>query len=322
VPLAAIPYFLMTLLQEIFHVLQAASRAIGKTILFDPLPGEKLSLNSIDISPENFLSMIISRFPDYSLINDPDYYYIKRNTVQNTAEQGSAANTIFMHEEDSFSINITRGELLATLEELFTKANKEYVLLFKSSSVLRDLNYTQKSFHELLKLLLVQTGGDYTVSNDIYYIFDINRQDILKQYKSAEYLQLKYLSAEDIPTLLPNVLSSSTFYKINKDRNGLILSGSIEEIRPLKEYIASIDIPLSGRQYYTFFLDYIKATEAVESLPSRLKSPAPFLMKESNAFLSLYTKDQKIEVDSILNVIDLPMETHVRNSSPSYNMLG
>ncbi|HAK45419.1 MAG TPA: hypothetical protein DCO79_05815, partial [Spirochaeta sp.] len=187
----------------------------------------------------------------------------------------------------------------------------EYVLLYKSSASLKNLEYKNKSFEEILRLLLVQTGGDYTLSNNIYYLFDINRQDILKQYKISEYFQLDYIAAEDVPSMLPNLLSSSSFYKIDKDRNSLILSGSIEEIRPLKEYLKAIDRPQIDKQYYTFKLDYIEPGTAIESFPQRLKAPAPIVLKDANSFLGFYTEGQKVEVEKLINAMDVPRESHV-----------
>ena len=299
---------------EVFHILQTASRVIGRTILFDPLPREKLTLNSEGISPRTFLSMILSRFPDYTLVEDPNYFFIKRSITQgNQGRPGeeTAGNVIKKNGEEDYSITLEKGDLITTLEELFTKGEREYALLFKSDATLQNLNYRNKGFEELLKLLLVQTGGDFTVSRNIYYIFNINRQDVLKQYKLAEYLPLKHLSAGDIPALMPNILSASSFYKVDKKRNGLILSGSLEEIQPIKDYILSIDRPMEGRRYYTFRLDYVTTSEAINALPSRLRAPEPVELRASKAFLGLYTEEQKREVEELLSAIDQPEDTHI-----------
>ncbi len=297
---------------NLFNILQEASIAIGKTILFDPLPSERLTLNSVGITPESFLTMITSRFSSYSLYIDNDYFYIKREQVSSIigtekAEQESIASD----GDNSYSLKIDRGDLLSVIDELFDKADKEYVLLFKSSASLKDLSYTDKSFDELLRLLLVQTGGDYTVNNDIYYLFDINRQDILKQYKLSEYYTLNYISAEDVPSLLPNLLSSSSFYKIDKDRNSLVLSGSLEELRPLKDYLKAIDKPQTDKEYYTFTLDFMEPSTALEAFPQRLKAPQPIVLKNAHSFLGFYTDAQKNEVDGLLSAMDVPRESHV-----------
>ncbi len=296
----------------LFNILQETSKVIGKTILFDPLPSDRLTLNSMGITPENFLSMITARFPEYSLFIDNDYYYIKRElTPQNTGTGKAEKDSIKIAGENNYNLNIERGDLLSVIDELFKKADKEYVLLFKSSASLKDIAYTDKSFDELLRLLLVQTSGDYTVNNGIYYLFDINRQDILKQYKLSEYYTLYYISAEDVPSLLPNLLSSSSFYKIDKDRNSLILSGSLEELRPLKDYLKAIDRPQTDKKYYTFTLDFIEPSTAIEAFPQRLKAPQPIVLKDAHSFLGFYSAEQQTEVESLLAAMDVPRESHV-----------
>ncbi len=305
-------FSIRTIDANLFNILQEASKIIGKTILFDPLPSDRLTLNSVEITPESFLAMITSRFSDYSLYVDNDYFYIKRELDTQSSGTGKAEQeSITVAGDNSYYLNLDRGDLLSVIDELFKKADKEYVLLFKSSASLKDLEYTDKSFDELLRLLLVQTGGDYTVNNEIYYLFDINRQDILKQYKLSEYYTLKYISAEDVPSLLPNLLSSSNFYKIDKDRNSLILSGSLEELRPLKDYLKAIDKPQTDKEYYTFTLDFMEPSTAIEAFPQRLKAPQPIVLKDAHSFLGFYTAQQKIEVEGLLAAMDVPRESHV-----------
>ncbi len=293
-----------------YAILQNLSRTIGKTILFDPMPTEELTFNSRNLTPSRFLTMLLTRFPEYTLIEDADYYYIKQTPVQSepTAPDDISAVT---RNGDYYSLALERGELHTVLAELFEKGDREYAVLFKSSAALRNMNYESRSFNELLSLLLTQSGGDFTISNGTYFIYDVNRQDILKKFKLTEYLPLVHISAGDIPSLLPAQLSSTSFYKIDKIRNGIIISGSIEETLPLKNYIISLDIPFTDREYYTFSLNYLEPAALIELLPDRLVTPPPLIAGNSGSFMALLTIDQKTEMEELISSLDIPLATHI-----------
>ena len=63
---------------EIPLLLRAASRAMGRTILFDPLPGERLTVHADAMAPQKLLEIILRRFPDYKVEADASFFYVKR----------------------------------------------------------------------------------------------------------------------------------------------------------------------------------------------------------------------------------------------------
>jgi len=292
----------------ISQILQTFSKAIGKTVLFDPMPSEKLTLNSTDIPPEKLLAVILQRFPNYEFKLDNDYYYIKRKPNE-TSPSVQKSIGLTKHGENDFSIDLDRGDLIQILNKLFNDNRREYVFLYKANSVLQNLHYGHKNFDQLLRLILEQSSGGFTVSEGIYYIYELNRQEILKKYKTSIYIPLKYITAEDIPKLLPGSLSSNSFYKLDNNGNGIILSGSIEEITPLKDYINSIDHPVLGKEYHRYEVNYIDVPTLLEMLPKRLLSPAPMVLSGENSFIILLSKDQKIELDNLIDIIDKPKES-------------
>ncbi|MCF6335091.1 MAG: hypothetical protein L3J12_05065 [Spirochaetales bacterium] len=290
---------------EISLILQAFSKAIGKTVLFDPMPSEKLTLNSTDIPPEKLLAIILQRFPNYEFKLDNDYYYIKRK-ANDTPPSAQRSIGLIKHSENDFSIDLDRGDLIQILNKLFDDNRREYVFLYKANSILQNLHYSHKNFDQLLRLILEQSSGGFTISEGIYYIYELNRQEILKKYKTSVYIPLKYITAGDIPELLPGNLSSNSFYKLDNNRNGIILSGSIEEITPISDYINSIDQPVLDKEYYRYDANYIEVPALLEMLPGRLISPSPMVLPGGKSFVLRLSKDQKKEFDYLIDKIDRP----------------
>jgi len=63
---------------EIASVLNSVSRSLGKTILYDPLPSEPITLHAKMIAPDNLLDLIVRKLRGFEIEAARDYYYIKK----------------------------------------------------------------------------------------------------------------------------------------------------------------------------------------------------------------------------------------------------
>ena len=59
-------------------VVPRLARAMDMTVLYDRLPNEVISVNAVDVPPETALEIVTRRFPDFELISESDYFYIRR----------------------------------------------------------------------------------------------------------------------------------------------------------------------------------------------------------------------------------------------------
>jgi type II secretory pathway component GspD/PulD (secretin) len=185
-----------------------------------------------------------------------------------------------------------------------TNENKEYILLFRSDITLDRLRFSDKSFDEMLSLLNEQASVDYTIRNNIYYFFEILKRDAMKKYRDTEILILFNIPVQDAITVLPSELSNSSLFKVDRNTNSLILTGSKEEIDPIKEFIRKIDVPLEGRQYYQYWTKYLTTKELFPLIPQRMLPIAPIALPNENSFLALVTEENKKHFDAFLELVD------------------
>ena len=296
---------------EISLLLRSISETIEKTVLYDSLPSEPLTVHVKNVSPDKVLRILIKRFANYALSTDKDFYYIKRVPEQREVPtKGAGPQTqITIHKTNNlFSISAEKVRFIEVIDKLFIKAGYEHSLLIKKDLLLEKVRFNNKEFEQMLRLILDQANADYKKVGDVYYIFEVTTKDILKKLKSTVKIPLVNLNVKTLPKLLPAELALTKFYKIDVDSNSIILSGSLEEIDPIQKFIKEIDTPTKGQAYYRFDLNYISIKNLKSLLPSSLSYSEPISLPNSNSFVILLSPEKKRELDQYLQLVDKSSE--------------
>ena len=290
---------------ELRLLVRALSRAMGKTILFDALPNERISVHIDSLPPEKALEVLTARLSNHELEIKDDFFYIRRIESQqgSTPRRGSLVQ---QNPDGTFSIDLERVRFRDILAELFTAQKKEYSLLMRGDSILEELRFADKSFDELLSLIMEQANGDFQVAGDIYYIFEIQRRDVLKRLKTTVSIPLTYLPAQSVAGLLPSDLSSANLMKVDTESNTIILRGSPAETGPLEEFIRSLDKPLRNLSYRRFDLGYVDVQNALNLLPPRFAALGPKVVGDTNSFVIPVSPNQEQELGLFLSALDVP----------------
>jgi type II secretory pathway component GspD/PulD (secretin) len=294
---------------EVRLIVRALSRAIGKTILFDSLPRETLSIHVDAAKPAKILELLMKRFPDYTVEAGDDFQYIKHvETAARPEARAEKVPSLVGLKDEQYSVDTDKARLKDILVDLFQKAGHEYSLLLRTDAILENLHFSGKSFPEILRLVLEQANADYAVENGIYYVFDIQRADVMKKLKVIRPVFLQYLSVQDLPNLLPPDMGGQNLYRMDKNTNTVILSGSSEEITPIEEYIRTLDRPLGDKRYYRFDLSYLKVSDFLSLLPPQLSGIKPIALPQGSSFVMLLTPAGKKTLDDYLPLIDRKQE--------------
>jgi type II secretory pathway component GspD/PulD (secretin) len=290
---------------DIEMVVRAIGRNAGKTILYDQLPRAAINLNSENISLPDLLEIIIKRYPEYSVVAENAAYYLKRTVDVSPGTPGRLSNSsITVTANDLYTANIQRASFSAILALLFRTGSREYSLLQRMDSTLDNLYFQEKSFDEMLRLILEQANCDYVQSGNIYYIFEVQRRDILKKLKNVIVIQLRNISVENAVALLPNEYSGSSFMKADKNTNSVYLTGSTEEITPIAAFLEMLDIPAEGKFFRRFEIQYLGVQNFITLLPQELAAAGPQIIPESNAFVVQTTAEMAQQFEDYIQLID------------------
>ncbi len=253
-------------------IIDRISETIGKTVIRGTLPSGRITINAVNMPPEKVLEIITAKFSNYTVVNKGTYFLIKRNpdTVNAMHQRKSGADV--KKENGLYSINAVSADFTETIAELFSISGFEYSLLKKSDPLIRNMHFKSKTFDELLQLIMEQTGSGFSVKNNIYYIFDVSKNEIRKKLDNREYIKLRKLPAGIILSLMPSGLAGSSNIKIDKANNAVIISGSKEETAPVRDFILNLEKEYDLKEIKRIDLSFIKADELVKILPEGLRT--------------------------------------------------
>ena len=292
---------------EFPFLVRAASKAIGKTILHDPLPPAALTIHVVRVSPEKFLNILITKYPDFQLEVDQDFYYVK-SIPKKPLDQAPGGPQASRIEKigNLYTINIEKARFRDIIDQLFIQAGYEYSSLIRKDSIIEKLRFKDKRFEEMLRLILEQANADYTRIGEIYYVFEIQQKDILKKLDTTIRIPLVYISAKELTNLFPVGMISSQIFKLDVNTNSIILSGSLEEIGPVQEFIKKIDQPVKGQEYFLFDVNYLDVTKIKSVFPLALKHIETVIIPGTNSFVALLPPEKKEILAEYLSLIDKP----------------
>jgi type II secretory pathway component GspD/PulD (secretin) len=248
---------------DVENLIRTLAKIWNTTILHDPLPRISLSVDIDGLNPENVLDILVQRLEEFSLERKDFYYYI-RHTASGVSRISAAFDRGINRNGEIYSVSLENIRFLELLPELFKKAEREYAILTKTDTLLENLYYSEKDFDSLLRIILEQGNADYVIHNNIYYIVELQRREIIKKFRETKIIPLNYLQAQDLPTLLPADMGTGNCIKIDKKTNIAIVTGTAEEINPIINFIEKIDRP---GENYPITLKYIKTDELLKTLP-------------------------------------------------------
>ncbi len=294
---------------ELRLIVSALSRGIGKTILSDALPRENITIHVDNAKPVKILEMLMKRFPDYVVESTEDFHYIKRLDASGKPDsRADRPGTIVNCQDGLYSINTDKARLRDLLAEIFKKSGLEYSLFLRTDAILENLHFSGKKLDEILRLVVEQANADYTVEDGIYYVFEIQRADVMKKLKIIHSIPLTYLSVQDLPNLFPQDMASQNLFRLDRNTNTVIFSGSAQEIGPIEDFIRRIDHPLEQKSYYRFDLSYLKVADFVSLLPPQLSGTKPVALPQGNSFVVLLSAENRKMMGDYIDLIDKRQE--------------
>ncbi len=285
-------------------LLRSLSHAIGKTVLYDTLPALPITVDINGLPVKDAIAICIKRLPDYTIETADSYFYIKKEQKETAAAAKGKKETGIQRNGDVYSLSLDRGRFLDILTSLFSSAGKEYSLFVQSDVQLENLYFSGKDFDTILRLILEHGNADYIEQNGIYYIIDMQKKGIGSKLKSTEIVQLSWIQAQDIPSLLPADLTSGSVLRIDKNTNSVLLTGTPEEIQPVEKFIRQVDVPMNGLQYRRMDIKYLDAKSVIPLIPAKLIQSPPVMIPGTNSLLAAGTKETLEGLSAFITDID------------------
>ncbi len=283
-------------------LIKALSKETDCTILYDILPSVDISLRLKNCSIEEVLNLVLTKLPGFSLEIVGKGYYLTKSSSRTTTRN---IDDFTINTKDGlFSIRLKKASLAGVIDQLFKKGGHEYSLLNKNSVTLENLFYENKNFDDLLHLIMEQSNSDYVVINNIYYILEIQRKDVLKNLKETKVIPLKNISVDLLQSLFPSELNAAAFVKSDKDSNAVFVTGTNDEIAPILKFIETVDVASVDRYHRVFTLVNINVKDALALIPQSLFYTTPVVSPNGESFIALVNKQTEEQIEKYISLID------------------
>lgn len=309
-------------------LLKKISRQTNKTILYDNLPEEELSLDINGLSVYESLQICVRKYEDYELIKDNNFFYVTYNEPKKKISYKSTKE-ILTKKDGLYTLSVDKARLFDLLKLLFSLEKLEYSNFIQMDSQIEHLYFNNKTFDFILKILLEHANADYIVKDKIYYLIEFQKKNNLIGLKKSEIINLKWITVSDFLTLLPLELSNSSVMKTDKVSNTILLTGTKEEILPFENFIKKMDVPSELTKTKRFDLKYTDAKNVSSIIPQKFTQLHPSVIQDTNSILVSGPEGLISEFEKILNLLDarresipvclkyIKTETLIKNLPPS-----
>lgn len=278
------------------------SRKTQTTIMFDALPQVPLTIRVQNATLTDILNLVILRLPNFTVERVGSGYFLSKaatRTVNRNFEDFKITE-----KDGFFTLSLTKANFSSVIDSLFKKGGKEYSLLTKTSVSLENLFYSNKDFNALLSILCEQANCDFSQKEELYYIYEIQKKDVIKKLKDTTVINLKNITADNLVSLLPAELNSTSFIKTDKSTNSVIITGSLQETKPISDFIEAIDIPNSNGKYKNFVLKNLTVKEAVPLIPKSMLQSDIISIEGSSSFVTNVSDEKEKELSDFIDMID------------------
>ena len=124
------------------------------------------------------------------------------------------SNVITIDNNGLYSIDVKDIHLIPLLDEFFTKSGREYSIQGRNNNIIRQIKFSNKSFDELLDLIMEEGSSDYSESGGVYYIFDLSREEIANRHLITKVIKLQNIKVKDLINIITREVS---YRKHNKN---------------------------------------------------------------------------------------------------------
>ncbi len=153
--------------------------------------------------------------------------------------------------DSTVTIDVTNAPLERVLHDMIRQLNTD-VVFYNQVQGSVTARATNVPLAEALDLVLRNSSYGYRETEGIYFIGEKTN----KALASSRLLRLKSLTAEQTLDLIPQSITSQATIKVIKEQNGFVVTGPLEVIAQMKEFLEQIDKPVAQVLIEAIVVDY------------------------------------------------------------------
>ena len=282
-------------------IIERLAKFSSKTIIYETLPEEKISLETNNLTTEQTLAIMMKRFPDYDFEED-ELCFLLREKSKKIQEQKFERSHVTAN-GNLFSIDVENSSFHLVAKEFFEAANKEYSFYYDSKCDLKDLHFENKTFYEMLSLIMEQGHADAIERNGIFYVIELSTKNKAGKLKETKLYFPKILNAQEAVSFIPQDATSASI-RADKNSNCIYINGTNEEISQAISFLEKIDTRNTEMECRTIRLQYLQAKDALGIIPQNFRKNTT-QVGNTNTLLVTDTRENICEIEKFIKAIDI-----------------
>lgn len=285
------------------------SKETNVSIMSDNLPAVLVTIRMTDAELVDIIDTILYKLPGYQYEEMRGGYYIYRMSGGNSSRISNDSYKISAS-DGLYTVDIQKSNFQNFLNAFFKKANKEYILLFRPTATLENLKFENREFDTILNIIFAQLNLDFKEKDGVYYIFEVQKRDVLKQLKDTKTIKLENITIDKLLSIFPSDLNATNLIKTDKLTNTIYLTGSERETAPIESFIISADVPYLSGSWTRYDLKNTTADAVIPLIPKDYLFSECIQINGSNAFITLTTKENEDKLKDFIDSVDNKNKTY------------
>ena len=267
------------------QIVEKLSEVMDKVVTFESLPAQRISVCFRGVTEAVLMDCLAKRFGVYSVERDENgYCFVKSPEVRGSgafrSEGFSGMVKIEMLEDregGAVFVDAADCRFSEVLDKLF--AGKSYCLLSDADCKIQRSVFVGSDFEDTLSILCAQSGFDFILENDIYYIFASPsvREELVSGKRTWRKFTLRFTKSQDFLTFISKRVGKLETLVL-PDEYSFLCYASSSEASDINDLISEVDLKVST---YVVNLKYLKPSEFLEHLPPSVDRNALYVADEN-----------------------------------------
>lgn len=291
-------------------VFEKLSEKTGKSIIYETLPMQKISLHIQNKSVSEIVSLILQPYSDYSVNETSGGVQILRKksstsaTIQNSSDSEESVCNI-NYAGGKYDVGIKYTKISEVLQKIFFYCGESYSDFLQNDEKIKSLSFESKSLEETLILVLEQINAEPVYAQGIWYIFPknnkTNSESVLARIRNWNTLSLKNLTSAKIIPFITSRWQGISVLELSS--SCIALYSTQEEFESIKNEIKKIN---DSSEISVIKLKYIKTGELINVLPPLFSKEEISDTGTGNSFFFTGSTEKKEKLVELLSEIDVP----------------
>jgi type II secretory pathway component GspD/PulD (secretin) len=226
-------------------------------------------------------------------------FRVKRLTNQNNV-------AVRLGENNLLDIDAYTAPLNVLLREVAARTEINLILYSSVNWLVNNIQLHGVTLEQALDLLMQGTSYSWRKIGETYVVADgINLRPDALDFVEVGIIICKHLGAEVIFNALPPALPQANF-KLIKEQNVLVVTGSQKFIEKARAFIAVLDQPSDEMVSEIIQVNNMKAEDALKLIPASIPKTDVLVLREANALAVTGTRSYLKKIRDYVTMIDLP----------------